>query len=148
MKLAALGSKDALSGVLFLAAGLVGWTLSLGLPIGDKFRMGAGYMPLALSVILSGLGALILVRGLISGGATAVAWQARPIAFVVISAVIFGLTIERTGLLLSVFLTTLAAAAALPEWRRLEALALAAGLSIFSVLLFVMLLRLPVPALP
>jgi putative tricarboxylic transport membrane protein len=66
----------------------------------------------------------------------------------VASALIFGLTIERTGLLLSVFLTALTAAAALHEWRRVEALALAAGLSVFAVLLFVVLLRLPVTALP
>ena len=66
----------------------------------------------------------------------------------VASALVFGLTIERTGLLLSIFLTVLTAAPAFPEWRRAESVALAAGLSLFSVLLFVILLRLPIPVLP
>jgi hypothetical protein len=148
MTLNALRSKDALSGLLFLAAGLVGGALSLNLPMGDRIRMDAGYMPFVLSITLCGLGVVILARALLNRAAAAAAWQARPLFFVVVAALVFGLTIERTGLLLSIFLTVLTAAAAMPEWRRLEALALAAGLSIFSVLLFVMLLRLPIPVLP
>jgi hypothetical protein len=148
MMLQALQSRDTLSGLLFIASGLVGAVLASNLPIGDKIHMEAGYMPLVLSITLTGLGVLVLARSLFDKGATAVAWQARPLMFVAASALVFGLTIERTGLLLSIFLTVLTAAAALPEWRRLEALALAAGLSLFSALLFVMLLRLPIPVLP
>jgi hypothetical protein len=148
MNLDALQSKNALSGLLFLAVGLVGTALSLGLPVGDRIRMGPGYIPLALSIGLSGLGTFILARGLLSAAVTAEAWRVRPVMFVVASALVFGLTVERIGLLLSVFLTVLTASAALSEWRRAEALILAAGLSLFSVLLFVMMLRLPIPALP
>ena len=148
MMIDALRSKDSLSGVLFIAAGLVGGVLSSRLPIGDKIHMEAGYMPLVLSITLTGLGIVVLTRSLLERTAGAVAWQARPLLLVVASALVFGLTIERIGLLLSIFLTVLTAAAALPEWRRLEALALAVGLSIFSALLFVMLLRLPIPVLP
>jgi hypothetical protein len=144
----ALGSKNALSGLLFLAVGLLSAALSLDLPIGDRIRMGAGYVPLALSIILSGLGFLVLARAALSGGAPVTGWHARPVSFVIASALVFGLTVERTGLLLSVFLTVLTAAGALPVWRRLEALGLAAGLSIFSSLLFVTLLRLPIKLWP
>src|SRR5687768_6780419 len=127
----ALGSKNALAGLLFLAVGLLSCTLSLGLPIGDRVRMGAGYVPLALSIILSGLGLLVLTRSVLGDAAPVTGWHARPVAFVVSSVLVFGLTVERTGLFLSVFLTVLTAAGALPVWRRLEALGLAAGLSIF-----------------
>jgi hypothetical protein len=144
----ALGSKDVLSGLLFLAVGLLSGTLSLGLPIGDRIRMGAGYVPLALSIVLSGLGLLVLIRGVLRGAAPVTGWHARPVSFVVASALVFGLTVERTGLLLSVFLTVLTAAGALPIWRRLEVFGLAAGLSIFSSLLFVTLLRLPIKLWP
>jgi hypothetical protein len=144
----ALGSKDVLSGLLFLAIGLLSGALSLGLPIGDRIRMGAGYVPLALSIVLSGLGLLVLIRGVLRGATAVPGWHARPVAFVVASALVFGLTVERTGLLLSVFLTVLTAAGALPIWRRLEILGLAAGLSIFSSLLFVTLLRLPIKLWP
>jgi hypothetical protein len=75
-------------------------------------------------------------------------WHARPISFVVVSALVFGLTVERTGLVLSVFLTVLTAAGALPIRRRLEVLGLAVGLSIFSSPLFVTLLRLPINLWP
>jgi putative tricarboxylic transport membrane protein len=144
----ALGSKDVLSGLLFIAVGLLSGALSLGLPIGDRIRMGAGYVPLALSIILSGLGLLVLIRGVLRGSAPVMGWHARPVSFVVASALVFGLTVERTGLLLSVFLTVLTAAGALPIWRRLEVFGLAVGLSVFSSLLFVTLLRLPIKLWP
>ena len=98
MMIKAPGSKDVLSGLLFLAAGVLSGALSLGLPIGDRIRMGAGYVPLALSIILSGLGLLVLVRAVLRGGAPVTGWHARPVFFVVASALVFGLTIERTGL--------------------------------------------------
>src|SRR5215218_5705415 len=126
------GSKNALSGVLFLAVGLVSAVLSLDLPVGDRIRMGPGYMPFVLSIVLSGLGLLVLARAVLTGGAPVTGWHARPVSFVVSSALVFGLTVERSGLVLSVFLTVLTAAGALPVWRRLEALGLAAGLSVFS----------------
>ena len=110
----ALGSKNALSGLLFLAVGLLSAALSLDLPIGDRIRMGAGYVPLALSIVLSGLGLLVLARAVLSGAAPVTGWHARPVSFVVASALAFGLTVEWTGLLLSVFLTVLTAAGALP----------------------------------
>src|SRR4029453_17240944 len=113
----ALGSKNALSGLLFLAVGLLSAALSLDLPIGDRIRMGAGYVPLALSIILSGLGLLVLVPAVLSSAAPVAGWAARPVSFVVASALGFGLTLEWTGLLLSVFLTVLTAAGALPVWR-------------------------------
>src|SRR4030095_15490574 len=103
----ALGSKNALSGLLFLAVGVLSGVLSLDLPIGDRIRMGAGYVPLMLSIILSGLGLLVLARGVLRCGAPAPGWQPRPASFVVASALVFGLTIERAGLPLSVFLTVL-----------------------------------------
>src|SRR3954467_14131665 len=124
----ALGSKGVLSGLLFLAVGVLGVALSLGLPIGDRIRMGAGYVPLALSIILSGLGLVVLVRGVLRGAAPMTGWHARPVCFVVASALVFGLTIEVTGLVVSVFLTVLTAAGALPVWRRLEVFGLAVGL--------------------
>ncbi|MDQ8732322.1 tripartite tricarboxylate transporter TctB family protein [Bradyrhizobium sp. LHD-71] len=144
----ALRSKDALSGLLFLAAGLLSGALSLGLPIGDRIRMGAGYTPLALSIVLTGLGLIVLARGALNGSAPLTGWHARPVSFVLASALMFGLTVERTGLFLSVFLAALTAAGASPAWRRLEAVSLAAGLAIFSSLLFVMLLRLPIKLWP
>jgi putative tricarboxylic transport membrane protein len=148
MMIKVLGSKDVLSGLLFLAIGLLFGAFSVGLPIGDRIRMGAGYVPLALSIILSALGLLVLVRGVLRGAPPVTGWHARPVSFVVASALVFGLTIELTGLLVSVFLTVLTAAGALPIWRRLEAIGLAVGLSIFSSLLFVTLLRLPIKLWP
>ena len=148
MTIKALRSKDVLSGLLFLAVGLLSGAMSLGLPIGDRIRMGAGYVPLALSIILSALGLFVLVRGVLRGAPPVTGWHARPVFFVVVSALVFGLTIELTGLFVSVFLTVLTAAGALPTWRRLEAIGLAVGLSIFSSLLFVTLLRLPIKLWP
>src|SRR6266849_11045933 len=95
-----LARKDVLAGLLFVAVALFGLWLSRDYPIGTTFRMGTGYVPRLLCWILLGLGAVGFLQGLreaqaertiSAGGATA--W--RPVVFVTLSLVIFGLTIER-----------------------------------------------------
>ena len=148
-----IASKDALAGALFGAIGLTGVVLARALPVGEAARMGPGYMPLAFSWLLAGLGLLIVARATLAGsdeeaGATGAAWRIRPIGAVLASVVLFGLTVERLGLALAVALVVVAASLASPETRRGEVALLASGLSAFSALLFVELLGLPIKLWP
>lgn len=144
-------SKDALAGALFLAVGLSGVALSQTLQAGTAARMGPGYMPLAFSWLLAGLGLVVVARSALSGprpGPPDGTWRSRPIGAVLVSIVLFGLGIERLGLLLAVALVVVTASLASPETRRLEIALLALGLSAFSALLFVTLLGLPIALWP
>src|SRR5271166_6952576 len=108
--------KDVLAGLLFCAAALFGLFLSRGYPIGTAVRMGTGYVPRLLCWVLLGLGALVLLQGLFdpqseqaaSPSGTS-AW--RPLVFVTASLMIFGLSIERLGLVLSILLLIIVGAA-------------------------------------
>src|SRR5437870_8615442 len=98
-----LARKNVLAGLLFIAVAALGLYLSRHYPIGTALRMGTGYVPRLLCWILLGLGIVVLIQGLREApieqpqslGALA-AW--RSVIFVTASLVIFGLTIERLGL--------------------------------------------------
>ncbi len=89
---------------------MLGLWLSRDYPIGTALRMGTGYVPRRCCCwMLLGLGAVVLVQGLRAGArprgrvvGRAPAW--RPVIFVTASLVIFGLSIERLGLVVSILL--------------------------------------------
>jgi putative tricarboxylic transport membrane protein len=145
--------KDVLSGLLFVAVALAGLWISRDYPIGTALRMGTGYVPRLLCWILLGLGVLILVQGLreaqtervLSFGDTS-AW--RPVVFVTSSLVIFGLTIERLGLVLSIFLLIAVGAVAARGLRPLETLLAAVVLIVLSWAIFILGLGLTIPVWP
>jgi putative tricarboxylic transport membrane protein len=145
--------KDVLSGLLFVVVALFGLWLSRDYPIGTALRMGTGYVPRLLCWILLGLGIVILVQGLreaqtarvLSSGDRS-AWL--PVVFVTLSLVIFGLTIERLGLVLSIFLLIAVGAVAARDLRVLETLAAAAVLIVLSWAIFILGLGLTIPVWP
>jgi hypothetical protein len=148
-----LARKDVLAGVLFVAVALAGLWLSRDYPIGTALRMGTGYVPRLLCWILLALGTVILVQGLrdgraerrISSGAGS-AW--RPVVFVTASLVIFGLTIERLGLVVSILLLIAVGAVAARELRPVETFAAAVVLIVLSWGIFILGLGLTIPVWP
>ena len=75
--------------------------------------MGPGYFPLVLSVLLLGLGGLILASAIHDRGGEGMgklAW--RGMFFILPAPVFFGLTVRGLGFVPSIFLTTLIAALA------------------------------------
>jgi hypothetical protein len=148
-----LARKDVLAGLLFVAVALAGLWLSRDYPIGTALRMGTGYVPRLLCWILLGLGVVVLMQGLreaqaarllsLDGAAT---W--RPVVFVTLSLVIFGLTIERLGLVVSILLLIAVGAVAARELRPLETLAAAAVLIALSWAIFILGLGLTIPVWP
>lgn len=85
---------------LLLLAGVLYWQIS-SLRVGTILRMGPGYMP----TILCGLVALaavgIIVRALIVDGEKLHSWPLRPLVFMFASLLVFGLLVERAGLLVA-----------------------------------------------
>jgi putative tricarboxylic transport membrane protein len=110
--------------------------------------MGAGYLPRVLSWGMGGLGATIMVRGFFSGEAVATDFRYRPVFLILASIGVFGLLIERSGLALSVFVSTLVASSALREVRWIEAIIFGVVMAAFSALVFVVGLKLPIPIWP
>jgi putative tricarboxylic transport membrane protein len=148
-----LRRKDVLAGLLFVAVALIGLYVSHNYPIGTAVRMGTGYVPRLLCWLLLGLGAWVLVQGFFetqseraaSLSATA-AW--RPLVFVTASLVIFGLSIERLGLVLSILLLIIVGAAGARGLRPFETVAAAVVLILLSWGIFIVGLGLAIPVWP
>src|SRR5262245_2843272 len=92
-------SKDFLSGVMFIAFGLVALYFGRSLAMGTTVRMGPGYVPHMLAYIMMSLGGIICVVALVTGGEIVERPKWKPITMVTIGIVLFALLFERTGLL-------------------------------------------------
>jgi putative tricarboxylic transport membrane protein len=141
-------AKDVIAGSLFALLGLAALWLARDLDYGTVRQMGSGFIPRWLAAILFVLGAAIVARGFMTGGARLTNLSVRRLAMILIAVVVFGVAIMPLGLVLTTFACALIAAMAGNEFRRVEVLALAAALAAFSGLLFVWGLRLPFPLWP
>lgn len=138
-----------LSGLTFLAIGIVAIGIAARYPLGSAANMGPGYFPILLSVVLCGIGAVSVFRSLARGVDQEVAsWPVAPALSVACGVFAFGLTVEHVGLVGASALLLLFVGYGQLRSRPLEYLLLSAALLIFSAILFVELLRLPLPLWP
>src|SRR5256884_9403500 len=148
-----LARKNVLAGLLFIAVAALGLWLSRDYPIGTALRMGTGYVPRLLCWLLLGLGAVVLVQGLREAQdarplSSSDVSALRPVIFVTASLVIFGLSIERLWLIISILLLIGGGAGAAPGLRPPETLPAALGLVILSRGILNLGLRLTIPVWP
>jgi Tripartite tricarboxylate transporter TctB family len=139
---------DILAGLVFVAFGLAFAITSLSYELGTPLRMGPGYFPLVLGGILVLLGLLIMGKGLVSGSSTeerfgSVPWRA--LFLIVVAVLFFGLTVRGLGLVPATAVTALLTALASHRTSLLAAVAIAAGLTVLCVLIFVLALQLQLP---
>jgi hypothetical protein len=134
---------EALCGILFVAAGgFFAWQAS-NMALGTAFRMGPGYFPFVLAIVLVVLGVVIFLRAakIESEGFGHIAW--RGMVFILAAPIFFGLTVRGLGFVPSLFLTALIAAFASQKMSIKMALVLSVLLTIFSVAVFTYGLGLP-----
>jgi hypothetical protein len=92
-------TKDFLSGAMFIVFGLLALYYGQNLAIGTTVRMGPGYVPRMLALIMMGLGAVIVIVALVSGSEPVDKPKWKPITLVTIGIICFALLFERAGLL-------------------------------------------------
>jgi lysylphosphatidylglycerol synthetase-like protein (DUF2156 family) len=138
---------DILAGLIFVAFGLAFAITSLTYELGTPLRMGPGYFPLALGGILVFLGLLIVGKGFIPSssaeGFGSVPW--RGLFLIVLAVLFFGSTVRGLGLVPTTAVTALLTALASYRTGILAALAIAAGLTVLCVLVFLLALQLQLP---
>ena len=138
--------QDLGAGLVFMLIGLAGLYFGSELAFGTASRMGPGYFPTVLSILILAIGIIVGLRGLSVEGPPVEPVQLRPIAFVVAAILIFGCSDRVVGLALTAVLLTLFAAFARRDVKLSETLLLGAGLAIFAVAVFVYVLGQPLPA--
>ncbi|MCY7401980.1 MAG: tripartite tricarboxylate transporter TctB family protein [Nocardioides sp.] len=143
---------DLMAGGTFVVLGLAFAIGGSRYDVGSALRMGSGYVPLVLGVILTLLGAVIVV-GAFRGVDPTVAntergdipWQRM--GLLVAAVMFFGFTVDGLGLGPSLLVTTFLSALAGHGARPGRAVVIAIGLTALCLVVFVALLQLRLPIL-
>jgi hypothetical protein len=138
-------SADLCSGLLLAALGAAILWVGADYAQGVPSRIGPGYVPRLLGLLLAGIGAFLIVRSRWTTEAVdaAVAW--RPLVLVSGAIVAFALVFELTGLVPAILASVAMATWATAENRWATAVVLGGLLAFFAWLLFVKGLALPLP---
>ena len=129
-------SKDFLSGLMFIGFGLIALYFGQNLALGTPVRMGPGYVPRMLALIMMSLGAVICVVALVAGGEMVEKPKWKPITLVTIGIVCFALLFERAGLLPALVVLILIASLGGEEFKLKEVIGNIVVLSILCTLVF------------
>ncbi len=129
--------KDFASGLMFIGFGTFDLIVASGYPLGTAARMGPGYFPRILGILLILFGAILALRALKLEGERIKFGALTPPAIVLGSVVLFGITVPWLGLVLSTVLLIVLSSYASPEFRWKEALASGLVLAAISVAGFV-----------
>jgi len=136
-------TTNAICGLTLIALGGFFIYQCLGLELGTAIRMGPGYFPLILAVILTGLGGIVLVQALRVAGEPIGPIALRGMLFILPAPIFFGLTVRGLGFVPAVFFAALIAGFASARMKPLMAVVLAAAISLFSMAVFSYALGLP-----
>jgi hypothetical protein len=136
--------QDFWAGLLLLATGAAALLVAREYPFGSVLRMGPGFFPRILGVILVLLGLPVAIRGLRGGGDRITGgWSPRALVLLPLSMVLFGVLVEHAGFVPALAALIVGSAAAGREFRPGEVLLLAVALTALSVAVFVWALGLP-----
>ena len=140
--------RDFWAGAFYVALAFAVFWFGSGLATGSSARMGPGYFPTVLGAILALLGLASVVRSFIrpGEGVEPIAW--KPLTFILGATVLFGLLLERLGVVIALAVLIVVSAMA-SQHSRPNAVSIAAlvGIVVFCVLVFVKGLGVPMPLL-
>jgi hypothetical protein len=151
--------KDFFSGLMFTVVGASFAYGATNYSIGSGGRMGPGYFPLLLGIILAILGSAIMFKALVvetQDGEKIGKWAWKPLFFIIAANLLFGILLgglpsvglPAMGLIAAIFGVTIVASLAGDTFNLKEVLILSVVLSIGSYLAFIMLLKLQFPVWP
>ena len=151
--------KDFFSGVMFTVMGVAFAWGATTYTVGNGARMGPGYFPLMLGVLMAILGLAILFKALVvetEDGDKIGKWAWKPLFFIIASNLAFGvllgglpsIKVPAMGLMVAIYGLTFIAAQAGNEFKFKEVIILATVLAVGSYLGFVVLLKLQFPVWP
>ncbi len=151
--------KDFYCGLMFLIVGTAFALLSTKYNVGTGARMGPGYFPRMLGVLLAVLGVIITVQSFtakVEGGDKIGAFAWRPLCYIIGANIVFGILLgglpsiklPAMGLIAGIYALTFIASLAGDTFRPKEVFILATGLAIGSYLAFILLLKLQFPVWP
>jgi hypothetical protein len=137
--------RDVLAGLAFVALGLAFAVTAWSYDLGTALRMGPGMFPLILGGCLVLLGVIIVIEGVVAGEGEPIGevpW--RGVILLTAAILFFGFTVRPLGLAPALFITVLLSAFSSERTGVVAGLLMAAGLTIFCIVIFVQALGMPV----
>ena len=147
MQLEIRNNRDFWAGMMLIATGAAAVIIARNYSFGTALRMGPGYFPSVLGGLLVLFGLYLVAQGLRSNEKIEGNWSLRALVVLPLSLVLFGLLMEHAGFIPALMVLVVGSAAAGTEFKLVEVLLLAVGLTVFSVALFIYGLGLPYPLL-
>ena len=151
--------KDFFSGLMFTAVGVAFAWGATKYSLGTGARMGPGYFPTMLGVLMVVLGGVITFKAMVvetEDGDKVGSWAWKPLLFIIAANLLFGLMLgglpsikfPAFGLIVGIYVLTFVASLAGEEFKFKEVAVLATILAIMSYLAFIVLLKLQFPVWP
>ena len=151
--------KDFFSGLMFTAVGVAFAWGATKYSLGTAARMGPGYFPLMLGILMAILGGVITFKALVvetEDGDKVGRWALKPLFFIISAKLLFGLMLgglpsikfPAFGLIVGIYALTFVASLAGEEFKFKEVAVLATILAVMSYLAFIVLLKLQFPVWP
>lgn len=135
---------------MYMVIGLFFTIMATQYPMGTAAKMGPGYFPFFLGIIMTLLGLFVLIRSLSAKAAieSIPKFNWRIIGLITGSVVLYGILLPTMGFIVAVFVLVFMSASASHEFHWKGTLVNASFLIIFTYSVFVVGLKLQFPLLP
>jgi hypothetical protein len=143
-----VGLREIAAGLFILAIGIAVWIASFDLNFGTPQRMGSGFLPFWLGILMGIVGIMIVLSGLRGGEAFPEFPTIRPLVALILGFSAFAFLVGPWGLLIAAFAGVTIASFASPKPKLLQTLIFAALISGAASVLFVVLLDVPINIWP
>ena len=142
--------RDFGAGIMYMVIGLFFTIMATQYPMGTAAKMGPGYFPFFLGIIMTLLGLFVLIRSLSAKAAieSIPKFNWRIIGLITGSVVLYGILLPTMGFIVAVFVLVSMSASASHEFHWKGTLVNASFLIIFTYSVFVVGLKLQFPLLP
>ena len=148
MSISIRSPRDFCAGLIFLFFGALAAYIARDYPMGSAARMGPGYFPYLLGILLALLGVVICIKSLVAHGERIESASLRALLLVLGAIGVFAGTIESAGIVIATALLVGIGAAASPESRLREVVVLIVFMLALAVGLFTYGLGLPFKIFP
>lgn len=150
---------DFYCGLMFLGIGIAFAWGATNYTIGAAARMGPGYFPFLLGIMMALIGVVVALKALGRSNTDDEKigkWAWRPLTYVILANVVFGLLLAGLpaiglpafGLIVAIYALTFIASMAQASWDFRGTLFLATALAVGSYVVFVLALKLQFPVWP
>ncbi|MBC7435948.1 MAG: tripartite tricarboxylate transporter TctB family protein [Bdellovibrionales bacterium] len=151
--------KDFFSGIMFAIVGTAFAWGATTYNVGQGARMGPGYFPLMLGIVLAVLGTVVVFTSLVvetEDGEPIGRWAWRPLGYIIGANLLFGILlgglpsmkVPAMGMIAAIYALTIVSSLAGERFKLRDVLILATILSVGSYLAFIVLLKLQIQVWP